>query len=406
MAFPKLKEAQDKLGAKRKSLHEIFEQAGPDRDLAKVTSIDGDTKAKVDHIRVLNDEIDDLAKGVEELLMLEAAAAKAKDHESGSEPGDGAEPPAGKQTIKSVGAQFLGSDTMKGYSGGRTADVNIDVDLKTLFQTSAGWTPESTRGPRVVDYVTTPLQLLDVIPTSTTTQTSIKFMEETTFTNNAAAVAEGGTKPEAALQLTERESSVRKLEVWLGVTEEQLEDVPQVRAYINRRLPFMVRQRLQALLISGNGTPPNLRGILNVSGIQTQAKGADPTPDAIYKAMTKVEVTGQAFPGVVAMHPNDWQEIRLLRTSDGVYIWGSPADAGPARIWGVPVTSVQAMTEGTAVVGDFANYSELAVRKGMTMKMSDSHDDYFITNKTAVLAEMRAAFVVYRPAAFCQVTGI
>lgn len=406
MAFPKLKEAQEKLGAKRKSLHEIFEQAGPDMDLEQVTSIEGDTKSKVDHIRTLNDEIDDLAKGVEELLMLEAAAAKAAGHEGGGEPGDGAGTPGGERTVKSIGEQFMDSDIMKGYTGGRTADVPIDMDLKTLFETSAGWAPESTRGPRVIDYVTTPLQLLDVIPTSTTTQTSIKYMEETTFTNGATAVAEGAEKPEGALALTERESSVRKIAVWLGVTEEQFEDVPQARAYINRRLPFMVRQRLQALLITGNGTPPNLRGILNVSGIQTQAKGADPTPDAIYKAMTKVEVTGQAFPGVVAMHPNDWQEIRLLRTSDGIYIWGSPADAGPARIWGVPVTSVQAMTEGTAVVGDFANYSELAVRKGMTMKMSDSHSDYFIKNKVAILAEMRAAFVVYRPAAFCQVTGI
>jgi HK97 family phage major capsid protein len=230
-------------------------------------------------------------------------------------------------------------------------------------------------------------------------------MEETTFTNAAAETAEGAAKPEAALALTERSSTVRKIPVWLPVTEEQLEDVPRIEAYLDNRLGFMVRQRLDQQIVSGNGTAPNLRGLLNVVGIQAQAKGTDPVPDAIYKAATKVEVTGQAVPNLVILHPNDWQDIRLLRTADGIYIWGSPADPGPERIWGYRVAKVQAATENTGVVLD-TTFTELAMRKGLTMKRSDSHSTYFVENKVAILAELRAAFVVYRPSAVCQVTGI
>ena len=89
------------------------------------------------------------------------------------------------------------------------------------------------------------------------------------------------------------------------------------------------------------------------------------------------------------MHPNDWQDMRLLRTADGIYIWGNPSDAGPELIWGLAVAQAVAQTENTAVVGDFATFSELAIRRGIDVQVSNSHGSFFIEGKQAMRADIR-----------------
>jgi HK97 family phage major capsid protein len=410
MAFPALKEAQEKLEAKRKELGTIFDEAGPDVDFTKVKSVKGNPFEIAAVVRNLNDELTDLGKEYDNLKAVDRASRNVKTVGTGEggEAGDGARKDgySGRPSRKTFGEAFTASDAYKLKNGRTGPESTLDIDVKTLMTTAAGWDPEETRTGKVVPFATRPIQVADLIPQTETSQSAIQYMEETTFTNNAAEIAEAGTYPEAALALTEQSSLVRKIAVFLPITDEQLEDEPQVRGYIDNRLPFMVRQRLDAQILAGSGTAPNLRGILNVVGIQTQAKGADPTPDAIYKAIVKVEVTGQAIANGVVMHPNDWQDIRLLRTADGIYIWGNPSDSGPERIWGLQVVRAQAATENTALVGDFANFSELAIRRGIDVQVSNSHSTFFVEGKQAIRADLRAALVIYRPAAFCTVTGV
>jgi len=312
--------------------------------------------------------------------------------------------------VKGVGEQLVESkeyqDFLRSHSrGSESASVTLDVSLKTLMLTTTGWPVESTRSSLVVPFATRQPEITDVIPVVSTNFNSFVYMENTGWTNAAIETAEGQPKPEATLALTEKTSPVRKIPVWIPVTDEQLEDVPGIQEWIESQLAFMVRQRLDSQIVNGNGTAPNLQGIMNVVGVQTQAKATDPTPDAIFKAMTKVRVTGRARPSAVLIHPNDWAEVQLLRTTDGIYIAGSPWDTGPSRIWGLPCIVSDAVVEGTAIVGDFQNYSLLAERKGLTIKVGYSGDQ-FTSNIRSVVCEIRVAIIWSRPSAFCLVTGI
>jgi HK97 family phage major capsid protein len=413
----KLTDLQGRLEDLRSKTAKVFEEAGPDYDFSKVKSVEGDSAAIASQVRQWNAEMGDLKteiEGIEELDGIKGGVdelGKVKrlpvnvtkgEGDEGDGGGDG-----GDESGHSIGDLFVETDEFKAYKRGdrKTPTVTLPTGLKNLFETATGWAPADIRGPRVVDFATRPLAVAELLPQGTTTAASIVYMEETLFSNSAAEVAEGGTKPEVSLGLEEVLEPVRKIAAFLPVTEEQLADVPQARAYINNRLGFMVRQRLDSQILVGDGTAPNLSGITDRSGVQTQALGGDNVPDAVYKAMTKIRVNAFSEPNAAVFHPNDWQTVRLLKTSDGIYIWGAPMDAGPERIWGIRVVQTTAMTENTALVGDWQQAS-LIVRSGVDIRISDSHDDFFIKNLLAVVAEMRVALAVYRPAAFATVTGI
>ncbi len=403
MDFPALKAALAKLNAKRDELAAVFTEAGPDLDMDLVASLDGDSVAKVEWIRNKNTEIEALKADVEGFREVAKAAENAI---ADPEP----EGPEGTSRSQSLGELFVNSAAYKSFSGtvGPVATLGPDVDIRnTLFQTSAGWAPEATRTGIVSTFPTRPApHVVDFIPTLPTSQSSVKYMEETTFTNTAVETAEGAAYPEATLVLTERSQTVEKIPVFLPVTDEQLEDEQAVAGYINQRLVFMIQQRLDLQVLGGTGVTPLLLGTENVTGIQTQALGVDPIPDAIYKLFRQIRDNGFAEPSVVFIAPSKWETVRLLRTVDGIYIWGHPSTPGEPVIWGVPVVETTAVTATKAIAGDYLMHSNLYVRRGVDVQISNSHASFFIEGKQAIRADLRVAMVHYRPKAFGEVTGL
>ena len=406
----KLETKREELGEKQKLLGKVFEEAGEGYDFSKVTCLgdDLDTQAKVEKVRVLNTELADLVEDCKKLELDKIASATQQVREVMNQPVKSVPQPTGPDGNKSVGQRLIESEEYKAFKGDLSNGLSInfpDIEVKTLMATTAGWAPESTRIDRVVEAVTRPVQVLDLIPVGNTDSASVVYMEETLRTHSAAEKYEGVTYAESAFELTERSVQVRKITDSIPVTDEQLEDEAQVRSYLDQRLRFGLRQRLDNQVLNGTGIPPLINGILQVAGIQTQAKGADPTFDAIHKAMTKVRVTGRAVPNAVVLHPNDWETIRLTRTADGIYILGNPAVAGPMTLFGVPVALGDVLAENTGLVGDFANFCQIFDRRGVDIQVGFSGTQ-FPEGKQTLRADMRVAFVVFRPAAFCTVTGI
>lgn len=290
--------------------------------------------------------------------------------------------------------------------GGRgTVSFDLDVEHKTLIQLS-NVSPQADRQgfAASAQYFAS---IEDLFMQGTTDSKSIDYYVETTYTNNAAAVADGSAATDSALAWTLSTDPVEEIQAWIPATRATLADNAGLQSIIQGRLALQLASTVSSNLAAGNGTTPNISGILDRTGIQTQAKGTDPAMDAIHKAITLVEVTGDAPVSAVCVHPTDWQGIRLTRTVDGLYILGNPSEAGPMQLWGIPVRKTTSFgNAGTAVVGAFNTYAQVFNRGPLSIELSTEHSTYFTERKIAIAMLRRLALAVYRENAFAKVTGL
>lgn len=277
-----------------------------------------------------------------------------------------------------------------------------------------------------------PLSIRDLVAVRRTGSDAIEYVAQTSHTNAAAPVPEatsaagptytantttgavtvtldpnGGYKPEGAWAYERRTATVKTIAEWVPATKRALADVAQLEGLINDELVADLAEAEEAQILSGSGAGENLTGILNTSGIQTQARGTDDIFAAVRRAITRARTTGRVAPSAVVLNPVQVEQIDLTREggTTGAYFGAGPQAFGVRTLWGVPIVESEAMPAGTGLVGDFTK-AVLWDREQATVTMTDSHADFFIRNLVAILAEERVAFAVTRPSAFVTVTGL
>lgn len=266
-----------------------------------------------------------------------------------------------------------------------------------------------------------PLTVRDLFSNDTTASDQISYAAQTSFDNAAAAVAEAavdgspsGAKPQSSIGWTRRTENIENIATWMAATRKQLSDAGQTRSLIDNQLRLMLDLEIEDQLVNGDGTSPNISGLLDRVGVQTldlsAAAGTRANLDGIRTAKRLVR-TGAARANAdgVIVNPVDSEEFDLMvdaedryRAGDPFGVLGATSDSPP--IWRMRRVESEAVTEGTAIVGAFKQGATVFEREGITILTSDSHSDFFTRNLIAVLAETRLGLAVYFPAAFVEVT--
>jgi HK97 family phage major capsid protein len=411
----KVQELKEQIAKSREELKSVFDAPAED---GKYTS---DQKNK---IKGLNDE---LAASLDELKIEESKAANEKAMEVNNEVAN--EIPQVEQSagVKTIGEQFVETDAYNQYVNNGVKGVDSSAEFKTTLNTT-GYPPESLRAPGILQTaLRDPNAVIGLFDQISTTQNAYVYLEETTFTNNSGEIAESGdisSANESALAFTEKTESIRKIATFLPVTDELLADVSAIQGYVNSRLTTMMRLRMDNQLLNGNGTAPNLTGVLNKSGINTfdysSYSGELNRLGQIYQAITEIRKDAFVEPDSVVMHPEDWYQIVTAVSDQAGDAAAGLASKNPlvvaaggfggdvaARLWGLKVVPSTAIASGTALVGKFGggDAAQIVMRQGIDLAVSDSHSDFFAKNQLAIRLTMRMGFVVYRPTAFCSITN-
>lgn len=390
MASQKTRELQAQLAAKKTEIRNVVAEAGDDMDVTKITSRKfADGGEFRDWMAASNDELTD--------LQAQLAGSRALDADIE------ADVPA---PTASVGAQILAAVKRDGKVR-KNVESHVDLDVRAaLFERGAGWAPETTRTGRVAFSPQRPApDVVDSFPVFPTSQAAVVYMEETVYSGNAEETGEDGIYPEATLEYVQRTVPVRKVAVWLPVTDEQLEDEPFAQALIESRLGLMLNQRIDRQLLLGDGLGDNLLGTANVAGINNVPfNGAVPLFNLISNGLIAVQESGFATPTAAFMSPSTWETLRLTRTADGVYIMGNPADPSPTTIWGTPIVPTTVLTGVDQVIaGDYQGYAYVAPRRGIDVQVTNSHLDNFTRGRQAIRMDVRLAVVHDRPQAFATI---
>jgi len=259
-----------------------------------------------------------------------------------------------------------------------------------------------------------PTVLRDLISVRQTSSDVVEYVRQTAQVTQAAPTAEAnvktvsgdtgeisGEKPQGAMTFERVSETVKTIAVYVGATKRALSDASQIRGIIDQELREDLIDCLEDQLFNGNGVGENFTGLANQAGTLVQAFNTD-ILTTTRQALTTLLVTGRQIPTAWAFSPTDWETVELLQDDDGRYYWGGPLAQGPPRMWGVPVVQSFHQTAGSAWLANWRK-AVLWDREQATITATDSHDDWFIRNMVAILAEMRAAFGLIRPSAFINV---
>ena len=323
------------------------------------------------------------------------------------------------QDTRSLGQRFATEEYRTWAAGGaRGSSPAVDVEMSfravtdvTTGATSAGATINNQRLGRIgSDFLDRRTFLIDLLPSIRVSTGSVEIVQDQSpladLANKAAEVAEGAAKPQAGPTLAVVTEPIQTVAAWANITRQAAADSPMVMDYLDGRLRYSVKRRADGQVISGDGTSPNISGLLDRAGINSYnatAVGAEEAYLSIRKAVTVME-QDEAVPEIIVLNPADAEKFDLANhAADGLHAVPNVAGPGATTAWGLTQVRSTAVASGTAVLIDPMAVAVLD-RQQVTAYMTDSHASNFVSNILTLLLEARLGLAVFDPSGICSVT--
>lgn len=225
---------------------------------------------------------------------------------------------------------------------------------------------------------------------------------------NIAPTSEGATKPQFDLDLVEATVNVETIAGWMRVTRKAMNNIPGFISYLQARLPQKFRNVLDSQILYGNGTTPNLKGILTTGNfVASTSTITNPLIEKLIDDVSLLEDTYERNATGILLRPKDYYSF-FKNKADGSGEYDLPLGVtfvgNQMYLFGIPVWASTAITSPDYVVGDFEMGAQLLTQEGMRIEFFDQDGTNVRENKVTVRIEGNYALPVYGPDYFIKGT--
>lgn len=377
-------------------------------------------------VRDLTDEENALIKGfIDEVDTINARLKTGEESKDilarlsgfapGETKGDGTEPDG--KGARTLGEFFVKSGAFEKFAKGKGTQHSVSApEFKAATDPFVVGSNGQTQYGPVIQTPLRRLTIADLLSQGSLSQSSLTYFTQGAVTGAPTAVGENGLKPSINFGWAPVVEALSKIAAVTKVSDESIEDTDYIVSVINSQLV----QRLQVVeedqILGGSGTAPNLKGLLNRSGVQTYGVTGDLKTgnlDKIYHGMTLV-ATGTSLlpPDGIVINPTDYEALRLAKDLNNQYYAGGPFTGAYGlgntpvnpQLWGLPTVVTPAIVAGTVLVGAFSAGAQLFRKGGLRVDSTNSDQDDFVNNRVAYRAEERILLAVYFASAFAKLT--
>jgi HK97 family phage major capsid protein len=227
------------------------------------------------------------------------------------------------------------------------------------------------------------------------------WVEEYDEEGTPVFIGEGVEKTALDVQYKEQRAKVEKIGVHMKVTMELLEDAAYLASYIQQNGVKRVETVIENQLFTGNGSSPQLQGLLGKSTTFTggsMAGGVESATnwDVIHGIIAQVRAANGSVNGIF-VETGQYHLMLSEKDADKQYILpaGVTFDAqGGINAWGVRIIPTNALT-GTAAdfVGGDLSVINVRLRSGLQVAIGESGDDFIDNLKTVRIEQRLVQFI-------------
>lgn len=338
-------------------------------------------------------------------------------------PGQGRGNEGQQSPFKSLGQLFMESDAIKNIKDFNDVPAKgMDIALKSYKNRglkTAGSDITLSTNPlftqQLNEFVGLPVfppTIMDFLPKFEQNQNSYEYYRQTARQNNAARQsAEMAPLVKSGWTSDLKTVTAYPVGTFFKLSETQLQDNNNIRSILDSQAELALMEEAERQLLTGTGSG-EMEGLYNITGKGTYARtGNDENgkaynnADALSFGLSQARVTGVCNPGLIIIHPDNMQVIRMMKDENGQYLYGGPNAPSPGTIWGIKTLETPRATSGSAVIADLLRYTRLGIRLGANIVLERMEDDLTALAMTLRIY-MRMSFEATRPLAINTVTNL